>query len=88
MRELSLCVCQVMSRHAYWPRNKRPAQDFVRQVEERRLTRGELDRGFARRVYEETRSYKETGQRLGVSFRTVKKLLGEAPAGKGARVGG
>jgi hypothetical protein len=81
VRELEQCVRNVLIRGAYRPVGERKAGrdgDWLAEAAQGALTVDELVRRYCTFVYSQTRSYEETGRRLGVDRRTVKARIDAA----------
>ena len=84
VRELRVCVGNVMSHHAYTPRSV-VAAGSASQARPVPATLDELQRKHAEDAVEETGSRTAAAQLLGVNYRTLRRMLGEAPAQPGTR---
>jgi DNA-binding NtrC family response regulator len=74
VRELEQCVRNVLVRKRYRPAERRPTSASLDQrlVDSQLSAEALLDR-YAALIYRETKSYVETGRRLGLDRRTVKE---------------
>ncbi|MEZ4215068.1 MAG: sigma 54-interacting transcriptional regulator [Myxococcota bacterium] len=81
VRELEQCVRSVLVRGTYRPERTRRratgglAGELARAIEDGALGADDLVRLYCTHVYARTRSYEETGRRLGLDRRTVKAKL-------------
>lgn len=74
VRELEQCVRNVLVRKRYRPAHRHPAtSDLDRALLDSGLRAEDLLDRYAALVYRETKSYVETGRRLGLDRRTVKE---------------
>jgi len=80
-RELDQCIKNVLIRRDYRPARLRSSDPTERMCEDFRaggLTADQLVSRYATVVYGQTRSYEETGRRLGMDRRTVKAKVDRA----------
>jgi len=86
IRELEQCVRSILIRGSYMHiQGRTPARptrisQFVTSIEEGDLSREELLTGYFSLLYSKSRSYRATGRRLGVDWRTVKATVDDALA--------
>jgi transcriptional regulator with PAS, ATPase and Fis domain len=76
-RELQQCVRNILIHREYHPDEVRGrgGQQLAQELSDGRLTMEELQRRYVTQVYAKTGKYEETGRRLGIDRRTVKKYL-------------
>ena len=76
-RELQQCVRNVLIHREYHPDKVRAneGRQLAQELSDGRLPMEELQRRYVTQVYAQTGKYEETGRRLGIDRRTVKKYL-------------
>lgn len=82
MRELEACVRSIIVHGEYHPRmlfvdEDDTDADLADVLRSGKLPPEDVRQLYVRMVYEETRNYKETARRLGIDWRTVRKMVGD-----------